>query len=106
MSDDFADRQFQKVVTEGLVPKVEGSAMFVSICPGADRIDAKFCVELGVAIMLNKPILAIVQPGQPVSDKLRRVAEVVVEADITTDEGRVAIGLAIKDFQDNVLADN
>lgn len=106
MSDDFDDRQFQKVVTEGLVPKVEGSAMFVSICPGTDRIDAKFCVELGVAIMLDKPILAIVAPDQEVPYKLREVAEMVVVADITTDEGRRLVAQAIREFQRNVLGDS
>lgn len=98
MSDDFDERQFQKVVTEGLVPKVANSAAFVSICPDMDQIDAKFCVELGVAIMLDKPILAIVSPGRTVSNKLRQIADVIVEADITTDEGQKQIALAIGDF--------
>jgi hypothetical protein len=106
MTDDFDDRQFQKVVTEGLVPKVEGSSMFVSISPGVDRIDAKFCVELGVAIMLDKPILAIVAPDQTVPRKLHRIAEMIVIADITTDEGRQRVAQAIQEFQKNVLGDS
>ena len=106
MSDDFDDRQFQKVVTEGLVPKVESSAIFVSICPGTDKLDAKFCVELGVAIMLDKPILAIVDPSQTIPEKLRRVAEMIVLADITTDEGRRRIAEAIRDFQKRMDAED
>lgn len=106
MPDDYDDREFQRVVTEGLVPRIEGSAAFVSICPGVDRIDAKFCVELGVAIMLDKPILAVVEPGIAVSDRLRRVADVVVEADITTEEGQRTVAEAIKEFQAHVITDD
>lgn len=92
------DREFQKVITEGLVPKIEGSSYCLSVVPGTDRIDAKFCVELGVMIMLDKPILAIVSDNEPVPKKLRLVADTIVAADITTDEGREIIRLAIEEF--------
>lgn len=95
-----SDDQFQKVVTEGLVPRVEGSHICVSIVP-RDRknfIDAKFCVELGVMIMLDKPILAIVDPTLEVPEKLRLVADEIVSADINTEEGRALIATSVAQF--------
>lgn len=84
-----ADIEFQRVVNEGLVPKLKESAACVSICPDrGGELDAKFCVELGAMIMLDKPIIALVAPGQDIPAKLALVADHVVVADITTDEGR------------------
>lgn len=75
------EREFQKVINEGLVPQIDGSAVCI-ITPG-DPLDAQFAVQLGVMIMLDKPILAIVAPGSPVSAKLRLVADAVVEGSLT-----------------------
>lgn len=100
MSKD--DDDFQKVVMEGLVPKMANSAVAVSIVPSNEEnyVDAKFCVELGVMIMLDKPIIALVQPGAKVPDKLRQVADEILEADVTTDEGRELVAVRLKEFMD------
>lgn len=84
------DIEFQRVVAEGLVPKIDGSSFCVSLVPQReeDMIDAKFCVELGVMIMMNKPIITVAYPGQLVPPKLLAVSDHVIEADISTDEGR------------------
>jgi nucleoside 2-deoxyribosyltransferase len=86
---DAADIEFQKVVMEGLVPKVAGSAVCAAIVPTNEEnwLDAKFCVELGVMIMLDKPIVALVQPGAKVPEKLKLVADEIIEADIRTEAG-------------------
>lgn len=87
-----ADDEFQRVVTEGLLPQMEGSHVCVTIVPrsGADGIDAKFCVELGAMIMLDKPILAIVHPDLEVPQKLKLVADEILRADISTEYERIA----------------
>lgn len=95
------DRHFQQVVSEGLVPKLEDSSFCVSLCPtqGPHKVDAKFAVELGAMIMLDKPIIAVVNPGTPLPKKLELVADKVVWADITTDEGHALLMEAISDMQ-------
>lgn len=104
MTDDdiyerhVADRRFQQVVTEGLIPKLDSSMYCVSLCPDADQIDAKFCVELGAMIMMDKPIIAVVTPGQKLSKKLEMVADKIVHADIATESGRQTLMEAIKDL--------
>lgn len=74
--------------------KMTDSAFVMSIVP-SKGFDVKFAVELGAAVMLGKPIMAIVQPGAAIPDKLRLVCEEIVEADIDLDEGRKEIALAI-----------
>lgn len=76
--------------------KIGGSAAFVSILPAGDNVDVQFAAEIGTAIMLDKPILAITGPGRPISDKLRHVADIVVEADVDTEDGRDVIAAAIR----------
>ena len=75
--------------------KMTDSAFVMSIVPTEGGLDVKFAVELGAAIMLNKPIMAIVQPGATVPDKLRLVCEEIVEADLDLEEGRKKITAAI-----------
>lgn len=101
-SQDEADQKFQRVVMEGLVPKLVGSRVCVCLVPTDEEyyIDAKFCVELGAMIMLDKPIIAIVQPDAKVPAKLDLVADKIVHADITTEAGRELLAEAIKDFSD------
>lgn len=93
------DIEFQKVVMEGLVPKLMDSTVAVCLTPSEENfVDAKFCVELGVMIMLDKPIIAIVAPGAEVPEKLRKVADEIVEADLETAEGRRELSFRIKAF--------
>jgi hypothetical protein len=87
MNDE--EREFQRVVNEGLVPKLKESATCVTILPPEGyELDAKFCVELGAMIMLDKPIIAVVTPGESVPPKLALVADHVVYADLKTDDGQ------------------
>jgi nucleoside 2-deoxyribosyltransferase len=72
--------QFVHNVREDAVKKIESSAFVMSVVPEAEDVDIKFCVELGLAIMLDKPILAVVQPGvdtargeERLRDAVRRV---------------------------------
>lgn len=77
--DRFVDRARKE-----LVPKIEGSNIFVSITPSnPEKVDIKFAVELGLAIMYDKPILSLIQPGTKISEKLARVVDRFVELDLS-----------------------
>ncbi len=95
------DRAFQQAVTEGLVPKMEGSQFAIALCPteGPHKVDAKFAVELGVMIMLDKPIIAVVNPGTPVPKKLELVADKIVHIDIQDDRASELIMEAVRDLE-------
>ncbi len=72
-----------------LGPKMASSAYVITINPTGD-IDPKIALETGYAILLDKPIVVLAQPGDPVLPGLRRIATKVVElrAPITTDAGK------------------
>lgn len=95
--EDFAER-----VHNELVPMIKDSSAFISIVPiGPDRVDVKFAVELGVAIMLNKPIIACIQPGTKVPDKLVKVADKIVELDLDDPTQRERLNTAISEVISN-----
>lgn len=84
----------QRVLTE-LVPMINGSAVSVSIVPSGES-DVKFAVELGLSIMLDKPIILAVAPGRSVPEHLARVADEIVELDTTSPLAAARIQAAVK----------
>ena len=89
--------RFVEHVRRDALAKITDSAFVMSLVPAAEP-DVKFAVELGLAIMLDKPILAIAMPGRPVPRRLRLVADRIVEADLDTEQGRAIVARAIADF--------
>lgn len=78
-------------VHERLIPMIEGSTATVSICPtDPEDIDIKFSVELGISIMLDKPIITVVRPGTRLPEHLVRVSDRIIEMDLENDSGKVA----------------
>lgn len=80
-------RRFAKNVRRDLIPKMRDSAIVMSLVPGGEP-DVKYALELGMSIMLDKPIIAVFSPGTKLPEHLVRVADELVEADLDTDEGR------------------
>jgi hypothetical protein len=80
-------RDFANDRIDNLLPMIQGSSVVISFVPKGPS-DVKFALELGFAMMLDKPVILAVHPGTPIPDKLRRIADAIVEADITTPEGR------------------
>jgi hypothetical protein len=77
--DPFASgqfRDFEARIRRGLIPKLRDSALTVSIVP--HETDVKFAVELGLSIMLDKPIILCVPIGVIPPPKLLAVADAVV----------------------------
>lgn len=68
---------FVKHCKEELLPKLDDSAMGMCLVPSGPT-DVKFAVELGFLIMMDKPILAVVDPGVAVPPKLRAVADAII----------------------------
>lgn len=73
---------------EHTVKNMAKSAYVMSLVPDADKVDVKFAVELGLAIMLDKPIIAMAQPGTRIPPGLTKVATAVIVADLDTEDGK------------------
>ena len=84
MSDPTWDEWVDHVRRDAMV-KIAGASAFVAIVP--EEPDVKAAVELGLAILLDKPIVSVVMPGRGISDHLARVSDRVIYADIDTKEG-------------------
>lgn len=77
-------------VAENMVPKMMDSVMVMSLVTDSEP-DVKFAVEIGMAILLNKPLLAVVIKGSVVPPKLRLIADEIVEVDLDTKDGKQAL---------------
>lgn len=62
-----------------VLPLIKKSAVTVAI--GPDDPDAKMCLELGAALLYDKPIVVVIPPGRHVPANLKRVASLVLEGD-------------------------
>lgn len=76
--DDPEVREWAQRVIRDLIPKISGSSLTISLVPKGET-DVKFAVELGFSIMLDKPVILVVQPGTVLPDHLVRVADEIVE---------------------------
>jgi len=75
------DKWVQRIRKE-LIPKISESAVFVSVTPSSpEEVDVKFAVELGLAIMMDKPIIATCRPGTKIPAKFAAVVDRFVEMD-------------------------
>lgn len=91
LTDPWQDPEmlaYMEHARDDLIPKLRDSAMTISLMPTTGGPDIKFATELGLSIMMDKPIVAVVLPGAEVPAALRRAAVAVIEGDMTTDEGR------------------
>jgi len=84
-------------IIEDLVPKIRDSAVTMSLCPRDNEPDVKYAVELGMCIMLDKPII-VLSDHEDIPEKLRKVADVVVIADMDTAAGRRKVQEALTSF--------
>ena len=75
-SEEF--KKWKKYQEENVFPNISNSDIFVSLVP-TKGIDAKAAVEVGAAILLDKPIIALISPGTQISEKFAKVVDKFVE---------------------------
>ncbi len=88
-------------VEENLYPKMDSSGMVMSLVPDG-KPDAKFCVELGMAIMLDKPIISVVMPGRVIPERLKRVSDRIVTGDMKTKAGREELSRKLAEAMERI----
>jgi hypothetical protein len=93
--DDEQWERFVDHVRKDALVKMTDSHAVVSICPPGEP-DIKYAVELGLAIMLDKPLVVVVHPGRDIPEHLFRVADEVVFADLDLEEDRERLAAALR----------
>ena len=102
--DPFEDPEWKAYVTHvqtELVPMIKGSTIGMSIVPtNPEDVDVKFAVELGLMVMLDKPIMLVCRIGSVLPERLKRVADEIVFADdFSAPEAQEQIMAAISRMQ-------
>lgn len=82
--EDPGYQRWETLVRDRLVPMLKETAVTVTLVPRRG-IDVKFAVELGLSVMMDKPIIALVSPGMRIPHGLASVAAEIVEVDIIRD---------------------
>lgn len=80
--DDPGWKAYAQHAMDTLEPMVRDSAVALALVPPGDRVDPKIAMEMGYMILLDKPIIAIVNPDCKPSSKLVAVADELVEGTI------------------------
>lgn len=98
--EEDAYNDYVRHFRRNVLPKMNDSTFVMSLIPDRSGVDVKFATELGMAIMLDKPIFAVVPPGRAVPRGLRAVAAKVVEldVDIDTTDGQAVVAEQISKF--------
>jgi hypothetical protein len=99
------EREWERFVHHMRRSSLEGitrSAVFLSLVPSTDEPDIQFACELGLAILMDKPVIALAMPGREVPPGLRRVAHAVIELrhDPDTPEGEAEMREAIEPLRE------
>ncbi|SRR6266702_5205561 len=76
-----------------MLPKMKDSAITIALFH--DKIDIKQCVEIGAAILFDKPIVVVVCGSKPVPANLKRVASAIVEGNMRDDATKAKIQAAL-----------
>lgn len=101
--DDPETRAWAQRAVDELIPMISDSALTVSLVPDQAGVDdIKFALELGLSIMLDKPIIVAVVPGRRIPDHLARVADTIIDYDPADPAGTGArLGKAIANILGN-----
>jgi glycosyltransferase A (GT-A) superfamily protein (DUF2064 family) len=78
-----------------MFPKMQASVLSMVIATG--KPDAKLALEIGAAVLFDKPMVVVVQRGVVLPETLRRIARaIVVIDDFTSAADQEAVAVAIK----------
>lgn len=91
---DYAERFLREVA-----PMIRQSAYMMTIAPTGGTADVKIAAELGYSILLDKPLIVFVPAGRraTVAQKLLRIADHVIEGDMSTEAGREELQRKLKE---------
>lgn len=81
-------KRYARRFREKVLPDIASSVHVMVLSP--EEPDVKVMLEIGAAILLDKPLILLVPPGRTVLPRLQRVADKVIKIDISTEEGQAA----------------
>lgn len=85
MSDDDI-KEWARKVFERSFPQMRASAVFLSVYSKGMREDPTPCLQLGIALLLDKPIIVLAAEGEAVPENLRKVAKKICTYNLDSPE--------------------
>lgn len=76
MTDDEINRMLRRAV-ERSAPMIQNSRVFLALYTPSFHENPRAALELGLAVMMDKPIIVLTPVGNLVSDSLTRLAAAV-----------------------------
>jgi nucleoside 2-deoxyribosyltransferase len=92
MKDLFNDKSVQEYLDRfrrEVLPKLEESSAVLVIGPEDKDADIKIALEVGFAVLLNKPLIVVKLDGRECSPRLLTIADHVIEGDMGKDAERI-----------------
>lgn len=81
-------RQYARHFIKDVLPKVRDSSYFIAIgTPVGEMSDVKMATEIGMCILLDKPLIVLAPEGRHVAEKLLRIADHVITGDMDSPVG-------------------
>lgn len=80
-SDDF--KRWADTMRARLIPKMADSAHVLMIAPNmSEQFDIEFALQIGASILLEKPLILLVDKTRTIPPKLRAIADRIIETDL------------------------
>jgi hypothetical protein len=76
ISDDPEFKEWLEHAEAEVLPKMHSSAFSIALI--SRKVDAKLCLEIGAAILLEKPLIVLAMPGAKIPPVLARLAHEIV----------------------------
>ncbi len=92
-------KQYLDHAEKKMLPKLMESALCVSI--NATKPDIKQCLEMGAAVLFDKPIVLVVPEGTQVSSNMKRCAAIIIHGDITKSKVKQELTQALQSILKN-----
>jgi len=96
--DDRQVSEFARRYAKKMFPNLKESALFVSILPNEDPAPES-CLDLGAAILYDKPIVIMVLKGNRVPAALRRAADRLIEVEEFDDDAKLQLQAAMEEVE-------
>jgi hypothetical protein len=81
--DDDGFRAWADDMRKRLIPNMKDSANVLMIAPNLDSgFDIEFALQIGATILLEKPLILLVDRKRTIPPKLRAIADRVIETDL------------------------
>lgn len=110
MSDELWEhpeaQEWVEHVRRTLVPMLDSSAVSAIMAPPPESHDIKFAVELGMSILMDKPLLLVVPKDRTVPAKLRMVADDIYYIDFGDPASQAGLQEFIGQFVQRFVGDD